>query len=170
MSIAATLRAVEQALSAGHPAGGTRVLAVADWFVLGLPVDGNADAASSVMAREHKRAWVEITNIAARADTQEIGATTGYDLRIEVRCTYYAGHGDNRTEVRDCHLTAAEDFHKVRQALCWPGNLTADASGNATGLAGGALVGLDATWQRTVFNQTARSLRTLSAFRATVFV
>lgn len=46
---------------------------------------------------------------------------------------YHVAPGWEFDEVRRAMVRIGDDFMRIREALCWPGVLTTDSAGNATG-------------------------------------
>ena len=159
------ISAVQDVLTAGH--GNARTLASADRFRVGLR-PGETPGQSSLEAHVQKRCWAEITSQSARGGTQELGNVASYDLTVEVALSYFTGAPEVHSELRASFLEAASDYHKIRGALCYPGNLSTDASANATGLAGGALIALGGGWSKQTFDADARALKVTASFSAIV--
>lgn len=57
----------------------------------------------------------------------------------EITRLYHAGNDLMSSEVERARLIAADDLHRVRAALCWPGALATTLAGEVTGIDGGAL-------------------------------
>jgi hypothetical protein len=129
---------------------------------------GHNDADAAVSAHQNKRLWAEVTRQLARADTQEPSAESAYDITVSVQCTYYSGDPGDARQLRDCHLVAVNDFHRVRKALCWPGNMAATEAGVVTGLAGDALIAAGASWAKVAFVPAAKIIRATALFNAVV--
>lgn len=158
----AALNATLQALTDGI--GNSRTLATGDRFEDGL-YPGEDDGGSSMEARQQKRAWAAYRSIKGRDDGQEIGSVTLWDVQIEITCSYYTGHPSYPQELRESMLQAANDFARIRGALCWPGNLEFDLDNNYTGLAGNALRGgSNAQWESVLFDPSARVLKCRAMF------
>lgn len=121
-------------------AGALRVI-TADTYRPGAHETLGEDAVSTqalVKPRAEAR-FVSVDPHDARPPEQ--GSFTLYALELEVTVTRYVGaeHAlldDVRTALR---AVAAEDASRLKQALGWPGNLTATTAGTATGLVSGML-------------------------------
>ena len=55
---------------------------------------------------------------------------------------YHAGNDHMSSETERARLLAADDLHRVRAALCWPGALATTLAGAVTGIDGGALTAI----------------------------
>lgn len=107
----------------------------------------------------------------------ENGSSETVHYVCQITCWYYSGSDvlpAKASSENDTALARIEtDFVAVRAALCYPGALAADPSGNDTGLAGHAL--RSDGWRAqgpdpmpTQGTETARVLRVVHFFRASI--
>lgn len=76
---------------------------------------------------------------AAAQPEMEPGDRIRYAGTVEILRVYHARSDLMPAERERARLLACDDTHRIRQALCFPGALTLDASSNETGISGGAL-------------------------------
>lgn len=142
------LTAIEEALTT--LTGRTRALTSPQLFTLGLPVGFPADTRcrDAGVALNRKTCFV---GLGVRRDdgNQEVGADHRYAIEIWISRDYWLGFegstyqpaGSTLAEVKRAFIAEADDFFRIRAALCWPGALATTAAGQATGLESLALDG-----------------------------
>lgn len=138
LAAAAILTAVREVCE--QAAGSVRII-TSDTYRPGAHEALNEDAAST-QALVKPRAEARFTSIESHpARPPEQGSFTLESLEIEVTVTRFIGTehmilDDVRTTLR---AVAAQDATRIKYALGWPGNLSATAAGDPTGLVSGML-------------------------------
>lgn len=126
---------IEEVLCDG--AGVARTIAAPHRFRRG-PFAGQRASEQGTEAMVSKGVYVSVTN--AESMTQpEMHNVLSYRLRVRIDLFYHLPDTYMHPQFSAALAEAATDLHRVRMALCYPGNLEATASGEATGLSGSAL-------------------------------
>lgn len=122
--------------------GKPRALASQYLFQAGYP-PGVDPTLRSTRALEKPGAFVAIGRVEPQAGvTTEIGSDRLYLLQIAISRDYHIGYEFSLADVQTWMSRVADDFMRVRDALCYPGNLTQTAGAIQTGIADN---GLDAS-------------------------
>lgn len=125
--------------------GTGRTLAAADRFSRGHP-PGFDPKLRAVRAKVNPAVFVVIG--AAAVDGFAAGEMSDehlYRLKVAIYRDHWLGYQGDPEEVEGQLVAATDAFFKVRAALCFPGNLQQTEAANATGLAGYALNGAQAS-------------------------
>ncbi len=127
-----------------------RCLATAELFVKGYPVgfDVGVRARGAFNSPQRKACFVGLGERVA-GDNLELGDDHIYAYSLFISRDYWIGYegtaqqptSGTLNEVETAFITEADDFMRVRAALCYPGALEVTAALQATGLAGYALAG-----------------------------
>lgn len=161
------VQSIEEVLADGH--GTARVLAAADRFRMSF-FEGEPKGHSAIEARVNKTAFVYVSDMRARKDSQEMSTVAHYDVTVTILAAYYLGHEGVSGENRAALAAASLDYHKVRAALCYPGNLRLTMVGAVeTGLAGGMLIAPGSRWGA-VLDHENRLLRATFTFPGIVIL
>lgn len=160
------VQAIEEVLNQGT--GTARALVAADRFGLGF-FEGEPAGHSAVEARVKKNAFVYVSDMRARKDSQEMSTVAHYDVTVTILASYYLGHEEISGENRAAIALAALDYHKVRAALCFPNNLRLTSALVETGLAGGMLIAPGSRWGA-VLDHENRLLRATFTFPGIVIL
>ncbi|MCC7539229.1 MAG: hypothetical protein IT379_23605 [Deltaproteobacteria bacterium] len=118
-------------------AGSANTLALADRFRDGFFGDQPPSQASRD-AHENKRYWARISQMGRYAAPEHVSRQI-YEITVELEVTYFVENPAEADKWRAVIAAAAYDAHRVRLALCTPGNLTATAAAVSTQLADGCL-------------------------------
>jgi len=166
------IQAVEESLTTDTGAGFPRRLASADLFQLGFPptMDDHLHARD---ARVQKRCFVSIADQQIDDLFLEMGNEHRHNVTLTVTRWYWLKWEGIHSDVRAAMVGVADDFAKIRKALCWPGALATVPSTAATvGLAGNALSAKGARDQTTVrsLDPRTRLVTSVAQFRGSVFV
>ena len=137
LAAAAILTAVREVCE--QAAGSVRII-TSDTYRPGAHEALNEDAAST-QALVKPRAEARFTSIESHpARPPEQGSFTLESLEIEVTVTRFIGTEHMILDVRTTlRAVAAQDATRIKYALGWPGNLSATAAGDPTGLVSGML-------------------------------
>lgn len=165
------VRAVEEALTTDTGASYPRRLGADDLFALGFPPT-MADHLHARDARVQKRCFVSISDQTVDDLFLEMGDEHRLDVVVSVTRWYWLRWEGIHSDVRTAMVSVADDFAKIRKALCWPGALATDATGDGTGLAGNALSAKgarDLTTVRSIDTKT-RLVTAVARFRGSVFL
>lgn len=102
------------------------------------------EAASEAEAIKWGRAcFVYIKDLSAAPQPEVApGDRLRYSGICEITRIYRAGNDLFSAEAERAYVTAVDDSHLVRAALCWPGALTTTIAGEETGIDGGALTSI----------------------------
>lgn len=145
------ITAIEESLC--ELTGRPRALTAPQLFTRGLPQGFPADTRvrDAGVATNRKTCFV---GLGPRSDdgNQEIGADHRYAITIWISRDYWIGFegstylpsGSTLSEVKRAFKDEADDFMRIRKALCWPGALATTIAGQATGLESLALDGTSA--------------------------
>ncbi len=123
---------VEEVVCDGQ--GIARTLAAADRFQRGV-WPGADDDKSSINAQVHKRVIVTIDQLVPRPEEKEMGSSIGYVVTTRLDMLYFLRPPVEYARIKAMVAIASLDAHKVRRALCYPGNLEATQAGAQCGLA-----------------------------------
>lgn len=129
------LARVEEVLCDG--AGVARTIAAPHRFRRG-PQPNQTASEQGTEAMVRKGCYASVIN--ADPMTQpEMHNVLSYRIRVRVEMFYNLPDAQMHDSFRDAIAEASTDLHRIRMALCYPGNLDTTASGVATGLSGSAL-------------------------------
>ena len=119
-------------------AGAARTLSEANRFATGLYPGQELDHQARD-ARQQKRCWVAAGPL-GRGDESEVNDRALYNVSVRVDLTYALEPAADQAAWREIAGLMPLDAHRIRGALGFPGNLTATAGGDPTGLASGCLL------------------------------
>lgn len=129
------LTRIEEILCDGR--GVSRALASADRFRVGpFPDQLASNVSKEASVRKAAFAWLETSQ---PLEHPEQHPRAKYTLTIALELYYYLPEFEQHSYLRTAAAVAASDMHKVRGALCYPGNVDATEAGALTGLVSGML-------------------------------
>lgn len=123
--------------------GRTRALA-SDRLFKRAPAAQRGEAGNEAEAIKWGRVcFVYIRDLSAAPQPEVApGDRLRYSGICEITRRYRAGNDLFSAEAERAYVTAVDDSHLVRAALCWPGALTTTIAGEETGIDGGALTSI----------------------------
>ncbi|MGE0400840.1 MAG: hypothetical protein AB7T06_29285 [Kofleriaceae bacterium] len=117
--------------------GRMRALEADEIFNQGFPPGFPPDLRSVASRDGGKRgsAFVAIGQVQPMAGSaDEVGSIHLYQINVTISRDYYLGEGWDASDVRASMVRVADDYMRVREALCWPENLRETVGSVATGL------------------------------------
>lgn len=118
--------------------GKSRAIATEHLFLKIADKRGDVDLASQAMTR--KRVLVVFKDITSALGPEvQPSDRLRYTGTVEILRVYHAGNDLFSSEMERARELAANDLHRMRAALCWPGALEKNAALEETGIDGFAL-------------------------------
>lgn len=138
--------AILEALTTDRTATHPRALPAAKLFQVGLP-PGLPPQMRSPRALPRPGAFVAIARIVPEPGVaDELGSDHTYRVGIVISRDYHVDFHSSFDDIQAAFTRVADDFMRLRAALCFPGALDATAAGADTGIAD---TGLEATGAET---------------------
>lgn len=162
-STQALITALYEALTTST--GKTRALAAEHLFARAKP-PGTTAKARFAAALEQKRVFVSVSAPEVFDDSHtEMADEHHYLATVAISRDYAIGSEQHKGEIEASMVLIADDFMRLRSALCWPGALDTTAVGDDTGLASKSLEASGAKDSVSIAG-SARLVTAVARFRA----